>query len=81
MSSKGKKMSVEKRRLQISWTDLQFFRSENVSILLSGIDSKGRLGETAIWEIGKKLRFLWNRTELNSLHDKKRELIYVLEIP
>lgn len=48
MSSKGKKMSVEKRRLQISWTDLQFFRSENVSILLSGIDSKGRLGETAI---------------------------------
>lgn len=48
MSSKGKKMSVEKSRLQISWTDLQFFRSENVSILLSGIDSKGRLGETAI---------------------------------
>lgn len=81
MSSKGKKMSVEKSRLQISWTDLQFFRSENVSILLSGIDSKGRLGETAIWEIGKKLRFLWNRTELNSLHDKKRELIYVLESP
>lgn len=81
MSSKGKKMSVKKSRLQISWTDLQFFRSENVSILLSGIDSKGRLGETAIWEIGKKLRFLWNRTELNSLHDKKRELIYVLESP
>lgn len=52
-------MSVEKRRLQISWTDLQFFRSENVSILLSGIDSKGRLGETAIWEIGKKLRLSW----------------------